>query len=208
MKAWLLALAILLAAPAAAETVLTTSRSYPTGGVRDIRIDFPAGGLEITPTDAEEISVTMTATCRGGSHCQERAEKIRLISDIQGGTLSFKLEGPRRKCVTGPVVHLEFHVPRSMDVAIEMGAGDLDIGTLAGNVAVQMGAGDIDIRSREQSFGSVNLDVGVGEAHLRRSSRSVEGKGFLSKRLHWDDGAGSGRIDVDLGVGDVDVRLD
>lgn len=212
MKA-LLFLLVLVAPPASAATTLTTSKTYPARDVRSLEIVFPAGGLEISAADGDEITVTMTARCRGlgercRGRCRERAERIRLVSETHGGTLSFKLEGMRKTFPDGLAVHLEFMVPRSLGLSVEMGAGDLDIGSLHGDVKVELGAGDVNIHLPEREVSTVELNVGVGDARIRLRDDSIDGSGFLSKRVHWSSGPGSSRVNVDLGVGDVDVALD
>jgi hypothetical protein len=185
------------------------SRSFPTHGADQLRIEFPAGDLRIEAGDVDEIQVVMTARCRhGGRACARRAEELRLVSDTRGRTRTFKLEGWPKFWNHGLSVRLEFTVPRSMAARIEMGAGDLRVDDLDGSVEVSMGAGDVNLRLDHEAIGSVRANVGVGDATLVRMGRRIHGSGFIARRVHWAGGDGPAAVRVHLGVGDVSISLD
>jgi hypothetical protein len=204
----LAALALLVAVPCGA-TTYTTTKTYDARSVETISVEFPCGDLRIRAVDDDEISVRMVATCRSRrERCEERIDEIRLVSRPSGGTLAFKLEGMNNSFgASRPRIDLEIGVPRSIAVRIEMGAGDLDVYSLRGDVRVEMGAGDVNLRLPEHAVGAVSVNVGVGDATLRRRHEPMDASGFISKRLRWE-GDGKARVDVDLGVGDVSVALD
>jgi hypothetical protein len=56
--------------------------------------------------------------------------------------------------------------------------------------------------------GDVELTVGVGDVRLRNRYDRWDGSGFISRALRWHEGEGEAKVEVDLGVGDVDVALD
>ena len=59
-----------------------------------------------------------------------------------------------------------------------------------------------------RSVRSVRLGVGIGEATLSVSGRSIEGSGWLGQKVRWGEGDGPSRVAVSLGVGELDVTLD
>lgn len=202
---WIVPLCLAGASVASAAN-LTTSKSFDTKGASTVKIEFSAGELDIGASDTDAVEVTMTARCR--TKCgEQRARRLRLVSEPNGSTLVFRVEG-QRKSLPGPKVALKFRVPRSMGVHVYMGAGDVAIQDVAGNVKLHMGAGDVTIRSPEEAVHQVDVHVGVGDANLRVGRNHVDGRGFLSKHLKWQEGLGRGLVDVDLGAGDVSVALD
>ena len=64
------------------------------------------------------------------------------------------------------------------------------------------------IRGRQEHVRRVDLEVGVGEALLHLGDREIEGKGFIGRELKWAAGIGNAAVEVECGVGEVDVRLD
>ena len=50
--------------------------------------------------------------------------------------------------------------------------------------------------------------VGIGEASLLVAGRAIEGSGWLGHTVRWREGTGPSRVAVNLGVGELAVRLD
>lgn len=203
-----IALLALGVATASTAGTLTATKTYSSRGVESIRIDFAAGELDVVESETDDFEVTMKARCPVGGRCEERARALRLVSERDGRTLIFRLDGQKKSLPGGPKVSLRFRVPHDVGVRVHMGAGDVDIGGVKGNVSLQLGAGDVSIRKDESTVHTVDVNVGVGDANLRVGRHRVGGRGFLSKHLRWSEGSGTGRVDVDLGAGDVTVSLD
>ena len=79
----------------------------------------------------------------------------------------------------------------------EIGATELE---------VELGVGDVNVEAPEDSVGRVDLNVGVGDARLRGGEVLDNDSVFISKSIR-KKGNGAHDIEVDLGVGDADVRL-
>jgi hypothetical protein len=75
-------------------------------------------------------------------------------------------------------------------------------------VRVELGVGDVNVLMRESDVNSVHLTVGVGDATLRHPGHAQAVSGLLGRKVRWSDGTGPAHVNVDLGVGDIDVRLD
>jgi hypothetical protein len=206
---WLFAaLALVLAVPASASQTLRASKDFVVGDASEVRVDFPAGSLEIGTSPDSRLHATMTARCKFGHDCSRRAENLRLVSETHGRTLVVKLEGLAKFNNKGLEVTLRLAVPRELELDVEMGAGELDVRGAENDVTVDVGAGDVEIRIPQQAVRSVHVDVGVGDATFRAPHGRVRGGGWISKHLAWDDGAGDARVRVHLGVGDASVMLD
>jgi hypothetical protein len=209
MRSFLMLALVSWAASAEAKELQTVWRTFSVADARAARIEFPAGDLTITATDTDSVLAIMTAHCSGSlTACAERAENIRLVSRTSGSTFHLELEGMPKTNKRGLSVELEIEIPRSLTMVVDMGAGDLAVRGAEHDVELHLGAGNVRVNMRERAVRSVRAHVGVGDADLRSPHGSVPGAGFLSKSLRWSDGTGTARIRVDLGVGDVDVRLE
>ena len=210
LKAPALAMSLLLAlaAPAAARSLGTLTGAWDSTGTRSVRVGFPVGELHIVESDGPEIRAALTVRCPEGSRaCEERSRRIKLITDREGATRWLRVEGHSRLRDHGLKMELRLEVPRGMAVNVEMGVGDCQISGVSGDLKVELGIGDVEVSMREAIVHSVRASVGIGDATLRHGGHSYDGSGFLGRKLHWLEGRGEGRVSVELGIGDVDVRL-
>jgi hypothetical protein len=202
------ALALALAAPAQAIELGSISGKWSLANVERVRIEFPAGRLTVQSGDGPEARATLAVRCRTRSdHCVERSKRIRLITELKGTTRVIEVQ-PKEWNFKGLEMELIVEVPATMSVETNMGAGELDIYGLEGHLNASLGAGDADIRMRERAIRSVDASVGVGDASLKRQGVHVASHGFLGRSVKWNDGRGAARLEVHVGVGDIDVRLD
>ncbi len=210
MKTLVLAsvLALSAALPARAENLGTLEASWPAGGIQRVKVEFPVGDLDVIATDAPTVRALMTVRCRGGGRgCVQRSKRLRLVSNQRGGTRFVKVEGFPKFSNLGIQVSLRVEVPRSRAVDLEMGVGDLNVDGIEGDVSAELGVGDVEVSMRERDVNSVRLAVGIGDASLDRAAHRQQVSGFLGKKVHWSEGSGRSHVSVDLGIGDISMRL-
>lgn len=206
----LVALLPLLASTSAPAVEIGTTRgSWDAAEITDLSVEFPAGDLVIRGDDGSTIRAALTARCsHGGKRCAELAEKLRLVSQTHGRQRSLKLEGLTKIDREGLSVRLELTVPSRVALEVDMGAGAAQVHDLRGDVHVELGAGDVTMRLAEADVRSVRLQVGVGDAVLERPGRRSRSSGLFGRSVKWSDGRGASRVVADLGVGDIEVKLD
>ena len=93
---------------------------------------------------------------------------------------------------------------------IDLGMGSLEISGPESDLWVDMGVGKVEAWLPRETVGLVSLNVGVGKAELFGAGPRVESRrSFLvGGEAYWDDGPGRARIHIDLGVGEIAVRLE
>ncbi len=200
--------ALAAAAPASAGQVRTLQQVYAINQARSVRIEFDAGELRIEAVPGSKLRANVEASCRhDDDECLERAERVRLAGSFEGQTFVLRVQGVPKLSHRGLELGAVFQVPRDLPLDVKMGAGDLEIRDLAEDVDVELGVGEVNLHLRNGDVGSVRMHVGVGDATLRQDGHTVEGSGWLGKKLHWTGGSGDGRVTVELGVGDAEVTL-
>ncbi len=208
----LLLIAALLAcgvAPAGADNLGTLEGKWPVGNTEEIRVQFPIGELVLESTDEPEIRALLGVRCRHGRpSCIERSKRLRLVTQLAGRTRQIRLEGMPKFGSHGLEVSLHIAVPKVLAVDAEMGVGSCRAEGILRDLHVELGVGDVNVLMSERDVRSVQLTVGVGDATLHHGSRAQAVSGFLGRKVRWNQGAGEARVSVELGVGDVDVRLD
>ncbi len=211
MKTPVLIAALLLGAlsPARAEDLGTLEGRWPAQGTDEIRVEFPVGTLVIEASDEPDIRAQLGVRCRHGGHrCIERSKQLRLVTRLGAGTRFLKLEGMPKFGSHGLEVTLRVSVPKALAVEAEMGVGDCRIDGVARDLHVELGVGDVDVALRESDVRSVRLTVGIGDAKLHHGNRAQVVSGLLGRKVRWTEGTGTSRVSIELGVGDVDVRMD
>jgi hypothetical protein len=208
MKTFLIAaLGAVLALPAAAAPLGTMRGSWPAAGTKEVRIDFPVGGLEVVGVTGTKVEAEMSVRCKRGRRCEERAAKLELVTDEKGGIRTLELKGHPKLDSDGLQVELRISVPATLRVQIDMGVGDLDVRDIEGDVDVDLGVGDADVRVPERTAGTVECEVGVGDANVHSSGGNRRSSGFLGRSVRWEGNEGGSRVHLEVGVGDADVWL-
>ena len=137
-------------------------------------------------------------------------EPLDIESHPQGDQLVLEVTGMSKRANLGLNIKMHAYIPKALALEVRMGAGDVRIDDVTQDLRVHLGAGDIDIRMAENDVRSVDLSAGVGEANLRRAHGRVEAERshLIGSAVHWNRGPGDAEVDVHVGAGDIEVRLD
>lgn len=209
--------------------VRTISETYEPAAATAVRLDLSAGEVRVRGADVETISVQVQVSCPRGrdlDRCRDNAEDVSVTTVERRGKLIMYAEGPGFWRARDTHLDIELTLPRALGfelrltagdveigevgggVTIDLGAGELRVTDLGGDIIVDMGAGEVMVTTSEDTVRSVTLDNGIGESvlHHRNGSRSREGV-MPGTDVRWNDGPGTHRIEIDLNVGEISVRL-
>lgn len=205
-------LCIVCATPLWAGTVRTFDQEFERGDVERLRLEVPVGEIEIRGVDGDRIVVEARVRCgRRDSRCRDDAEFVELEARERRGELRLHFDGLDDLDGHDISIDIEVRLPADLALELDLGVGDLTLGEMSGDVRADVGVGEVRIRTQEKYVASVDLEVGVGEASMRpdprRRSRDRWWGIKLGDDLRWDDGVGNAHIRIDVGVGDIDVRL-
>lgn len=184
--------------------------SWPAAEFDAVRFDISVAELEVTAGSSDKIEVEVFAECkRSRRDCEEALENLELFDRTRGKVLTIDFEGYPKWGKGRIEVEAVVKIPAGFDFDLDMGVGEVNIAGLRGNLDLDLGVGELNIDTKEAHLRSVNLDVGVGDAEIYGADARVEGRrSFLvGSEVYWADGEGDKRINVDVGVGEVTVRL-
>ena len=142
-----------------------------------LEISSGAGNVEASSLFAREMSFEL-----GAGNVTVTALSVSGSAEIEGGAGNFDLK-------SGTINNLDF----------DLGVGDTDITlTLTGKSEINMGVGDLDVNllGGKESY-KINVNKGLGSVNVDSQSMS-DGDSF---------GNGSSLIDIDGGVGNIDVKF-
>ena len=207
-----LALATLLAVPATAdEVVRTIEDGRAAGAFTELYLDFPVGELQIEASDGDRVEWIIELECDddgwGSSSCPDRAERIAVEEELDGDRLELTLEGYSKWRNRGLSVRMRMQVPEQLSLWVDMGIGELGIVGMRNDVTVDMGIGEASLRMLADDVGQVALDTGIGETSLRTPQGRLGSSGLFTSEVDWPGATGEARVRVDLGIGEIDVRL-
>jgi len=197
-------LTLAVAGALAADDRRTENYSFDASSITRLELEHAVGDLEIVESTGNTIEIRMTAECDGW-RCD--IDEIELVSDNFGKTLHLEVDGYPR--FGGDIsVDLEIRMPAHLALEIERGVGSTEIRGMTGDIEIEAGVGEIEIEASAGSYRTATVEAGVGEADLRVGGRKIRSSSsFVGEETKWHEGQGTSKIDLEVGVGSVDVTL-
>ncbi len=163
----------------------------------EIRFEVPVGSfaMETTTDNILSIDVKMTGDdCRG-----EDTDEPDVSAKLKGDVLRFLIMGEDCKSKVNVIM------PEIFAIRLEMGVGEVEVEAF-NDMDIEVGVGSVDVTLNSQQFGRVEVEAGVGEADINLDGgRVIESeRWFINKSITWH-GDGDHRLDVTVGVGEIDV---
>ena len=206
----LVGIAIATPTPATADEVRTFSESFDASTLSEVYVDFPIGELRVEGTSSQRIMVEVKIECsreRSLDACMDKAEGISLASREGSDRVDLSIEGFSRWRNRGMHIEMKVLVPHALNVRIDMSIGELELEELFGDVKVDMSIGEVSMRSSEEMVGHISLDTGIGESSLATTRGRSSSAGLFTRELAWTEGNGDAEIQIELGIGEISVRL-
>lgn len=196
-------LALLTCNLAQAENKVIKEYQYDLSGIREVELRGSVGNITVVPGDKKQVSVVLEITQKE-HHWYSRdinLDEVELHDQKRGDRLILRQ--------TDDDLHIGWTValPVIEEARIDLGVGEVDGEFRDTSVFAHIGVGQVQLRLPESTAGEINLKVGVGEARLRGGESKQEKRAFVSQTVK-GKGLGEKDVQVDVGVGDITVRLD
>lgn len=201
----------LLPTTLAGSEVRDISRKFEIADGQRLRLEIPVGDIEIEASDRTQVEVELTVRCRWSlADCRHAVEQIELAERSTAKRLTVELSGLSRWRGTTLDIEGTILVPHSTPLDVEMGVAELDVTGVEQDLRIEIGVGQVRVWMSEERIGRALLDVGVGEVELLGAPRRASARrSFLvGNEVHWDDGPGQARVDIEVGVGEITLWLD
>jgi hypothetical protein len=174
-------------------------------GITRLVIDAGVGEIEVVGSEVATISGSVEVTSeKSGMRKRAQLEKLELEVRRSGSALYVEVKGDDGHHDWGEEWLLT--VPKALALSIDIGVGDVTARDLAGGVEIDVGVGEVTIEGEHAAYGRIDADSGVGDVELRTPTGRQHGDGFIGKELR-TEGPGKAPISVDVGVGEVTIRL-
>ena len=97
-------------------------------------------------------------------------------------------------------------LPASLALELEMGVGDIKLDNFANHLDLELGVGAVRVETSNVDFESIHASAGVGDASIRGfNTRADNERSFISADASYL-GGGEFVMNIEVGVGDVQVR--
>lgn len=201
-------LLLLLAAPALAEEARKLESEIFPGEAGLVHIDLSFGSLTVEGSDEPNVRAEVVIECgrEDLEKCKQRAQRIRIRPRVKKGALVVKLKNTPRGRVQGLKAAMRVWVPRELPLDVNVRGGGVWVGGMKSHVEIDSFSGDVDLTHEHDRVRSVDVDVAFGKADLWIPGGRIQGSGF-PRSLNWH-GPGEAKLNVDVGTGDVAVRLE
>ena len=207
----LVALAVgLLAMPLAAGARREMSAGIELGSAGKVVVDFEVGELRIELSPSSRVEVELDLRCKSRSaSCERRLEEVEIFLEQRGSKVLVSFDGLSKRLSNSIETDCLVRVPRSAELSVDMGVGDLEIEGIERDIFVDLGIGQASLTLPERAVRAVYLDTGIGESKVWGSEGTVsESRPFLiGSEVEWESGPGQAEIVVDLGIGEIWVDL-
>lgn len=196
-------LMMVLVTTARAENEVTRKHTFDLEGIEEVEFSNSVGRIEIVPVDGSEMRITLDIEAKERGFFRRSVDVDDMDLEVRERRDSLYLSFDEEHVSAEWVVEM----PNVDYTSVSMGVGEVRLELVNTELSVELGVGDVNIEAPARNVGRISLSVGVGDASVRGADIINSESAFISKRIR-AEGQGGKAIDVDLGVGDVSVRLD
>jgi hypothetical protein len=206
------ALLLLGAGGSRAEGQAATSRSAEVELSADARlhIDVPVGVLRLVGTESMTLKAVMDLDCDASERrCARLADEARFEVETDGRDVYLRVMPGGMNDYNDLQLTVRIEVPAVEQLALQFGAGELEVRDVRACTSLRMFAGEAQIYTASDLIGEARLDVSVGEALLYLDNRTLEGdRSFLvGSKVKWSEGRGSCALEARLRFGELVAHL-
>lgn len=199
----------LLTATALADGSSRVERHYEfeVSDIRELQIDARVGSIRLEPTQDDVITVELVIEAESATGWipflgrDRDVSAMELEHRVRNNQLLLHFDENHVK--TDWVVHL----PALEQLRVDLGVGAIEGELPAMPAEVDLGVGSVELTASAAATGQIELDVGVGDTRIRGISGSESRNAIVgSESSAWGDG--EHRIRIEVGVGDISLRLE
>ena len=200
--ALLLALVAFFSTAAIADRFKHISHVVDAGDLAKLHLDISVAELDIEAYSGDEIQLEIDIEAQRSwfSFRSKDVEDIELDIEGSGSELYIRLD---EKDIEQ---HWKIKLPETLELEIDLGVGEVLIEDFVSSLDIDVGVGSVQVELTSDDYGLIHANVGVGDSRIRGFGRGTDNeRNFISADSYYS-GEGEHSIEIELGVGEVDVR--
>ena len=196
-----LPLCLLLSAGAFADRVKHIDQTVDASMLTSVRLEISVGELEIETYDGDEIQLEIDLEAKRSwlSRRRRDIEDVELEVRESNSRVYFSIDERDIE------QHWRIRMPAKLALDIDVGVGEIRIEDFSNNLDMEVGVGSVRIEVVDTDYRSIHVEAGVGNASIRGfSGGSDNERSFIGADAYYQ-GGGDKKIEIKVGVGDVEV---
>lgn len=192
----------LLGAPAMADSIKHISYTVDASALESVEFEISVAEIEIEVYNGEEIQLDIELKSQRNWFSWRRPdiEDIELEVRGNGGHVFLGIDE------TNIEQYWRVRLPAKLVVEMDLGVGDIRIQEFSNSLEMEVGVGAVRVEVNDTEYGEIHLSAGVGDASISGfDNRSDNERSFISAESFYH-GSGDLKIDIEVGVGDIEVR--
>ena len=193
---------LLMLSAVSADSTKQILRNIDGSSLVSLELDISVGELDIEIYDGDEIQleIDIEAQRRWFLFRNRNVDHVELQVRDDGSNLYLGIDERNIE------QHWRVKLPAKLALEIDMGVGDIHIRDFANNLEMDVGVGSVRVELADIDYELIHLSVGVGEASIRGFANGTDNeRNFISADSYYH-GEGDLRMNIEVGVGEVDVR--
>ncbi len=176
-----------------------------------IRLNIPAGDVEIMGTTGDSVTAVVTAVCQQGNYerCYQLVKEMAW-SKKTGTVTELGLSPSSITRYDNITIKVKLGVPRDKKLDVNVSAGELRIEGTSACLNAEVNAGEAHIKLRESQLASFELNAKVGDVKLVSSKgETIEGERsmLVGAHMEWSKGTGACHANVSVLAGEAQLIL-
>lgn len=168
-------------------------------GANTLYLDVEVGEVDIKTHNSDEISLDVVVKESDSNWFKNNdLDDVELTQEIRKDTVYLSID------VEDTKQNWKLLVPEHLNLKLKMGVGEIQVDGLSKDIDIHLGVGDTEVFLADNNYSSIELDTGVGDADLDGFDNQKTRRSIVSKSIEWL-GNGSHDVNVEVGVGDVEV---
>jgi hypothetical protein len=213
----------ILCSPLILVTAFSSAAAFATEGERSIslqedvsqaeliRLNVPAGDVDITGTTGKSLTAVVTAVCQQDhqENCYHVLKELGW-SKKTGSITELGLTPSGITRYDHLTIKVKLIVPTDKNLEVSLSAGELSIEGTSACLTANVNAGDIKINLKENELASAELNSKVGDVKfITAKGNTIEGERSLlvGAHLEWNKGAGSCHTKASVLAGEVQLMI-
>ena len=197
------ATSLLFSASLSAESYKKISRTIDAATLRSVEIEVAIAEMEIEFYDGDEIELEIELEADGHWMRWRRGD----VDDID---LELRTTGDRAYLgIANQKVqqHWRVKMPSKLAIAIDVGVGDIELDDFSNNLNMEVGVGSVRVDIDDTDYAVIRASAGVGDTSISGfSGKRVDNERTFMSSESYHHGDGKLEIDIEVGVGDVQIR--
>lgn len=166
-----------------------------------ISINFPVGEIELVTSSDDQVVIEVVVKEKGGSwFSSANLDNIELSQKVSDKSIKLEIDDDDIK------QEWRVSIPQHLAVEVDLGVGQVEVNGVSRDVDVNVGVGAVELGLANNNYRIIDASSGVGDAHIRGVSNVDNDRAVVSKNATWH-GEGKYAVEVDVGVGDADIRV-